>query len=191
MANNSKNKKNNEKDESLGKFILDVVIMMAIIIGIYYLLFSFVFSNETVSGPSMQPTFENNDRLIAVRHFQPERNKVVILKAPDEPDALYIKRVIGLPGDMVTSKNDKIYVNGKQLPEPYLNNHYEMAAHKEGELYTANFTLKKRVPKGSYFVMGDHRDVSKDSRYFGFVKRSALLGEVKVRYWPFNQMKIF
>ena len=186
-----KSSKKNEEDESLGKFILDVVIMFAILIGIYYLVFSFVLSNETVSGPSMQPTFQNNDRLIAVRHFTPKRNDVVILKAPDEKNALYIKRIIGMPGDMVTSKNDKMYINGKQISEPYLNNALKKQANKEGELYTNNFTLKKRVPKDSYFVMGDHRDVSKDSRYFGFVKRSALIGEVKLRYWPLNQIRTF
>ena len=117
-----KSSKKTEEDESLGKFILDIVIMFAILIGVYYLVFSFVLSNETVSGPSMQPTFENNDRLIAVRHFTPKRNHVVIRKAPDQKNALYIKRIIGLPGDMVTSKNDKMYINGKQISEPYLNN---------------------------------------------------------------------
>lgn len=190
MAENAKNK-NEEEDESLGRFILDIIIMVAILIGIYYLLFSFVLSNESVSGPSMQPTFENHDRIIAVRHFTPKRNSIVILKAPDNQNALYIKRVIGLPGEMVTSKDDKMYINGKQLPEPYLNNNFAKVAHKNGELYTNNFTLKERIPKGYYFVMGDHRNVSKDSRFFGFVKRSALIGEVKLRYWPLNQWKVF
>ena len=185
MAQNKKK----DQEESLGRFILDIIIMMAIMVGIYYLLFSFVLSNETVSGPSMQPTFENGDRIIAVRHFILKRNDIVILKAPDEKNALYIKRVIGLPGDMVTSKNDKMYINGKEIKQPYLNNSYKKQANKSGELYTNNFTLRRRVPKGQYFVMGDHRDVSKDSRYFGFVKRSAIVGEVKWRYWPLNQWR--
>ena len=188
MAENTK--KRND-DESIGRFVLDIIIMFAILMGIYYFIFSFFLSNETVSGPSMQPTFENGDRLIAVRHFTPKRNDIVILKAPDQKGALYIKRVVGMPGDMVTSKNDKLYINGKRTPEPYLNNSFERKAHKLGELYTSNFTLKERVPKNSYFVMGDHRDVSKDSRYFGFVKRSALVGRVVFRYWPFNQWKTF
>lgn len=116
--------------------------MFAILMGIYYFIFSFFLSNETVSGPSMQPTFENGDRLIAVRHFTPKRNDIVILKAPDQKGALYIKRIIGTPGDMVTSKNDKLYINGKQIAEPYLNNGYQRKSHKLGELYTNNFTLK-------------------------------------------------
>ncbi|RVU71719.1 MULTISPECIES: signal peptidase I [Lactobacillus] len=187
----AKNRKKKNDDEGIGSFILEFVIMLAVLSGIYYCLFTFVFSNETVSGPSMQPTFENNDRLIAVRHFDLKRNDIVILKAPDEKNALYIKRVIGLPGDMVTSKNDKLYINGKHVSEPYLNNSLAKKATKGGQLYTNNFTLRRRVPKNSYFVMGDHRDVSKDSRYFGFVKRSAIIGEVKLRYWPLNQWRVF
>ena len=186
-------KKQDEEEESLGKFILDVVIMMAVILGVFYVLFNFVLSNDRVSGPSMQPTFEDNDRLIAVRNFTPKRNDVVVLLAPkaanDVPGAYYIKRVIGLPGDKLVSKNDKMYVNGKLLPEPYLENHFKKASNAEGQTYTNNFTYK--VPKGYYWVMGDHRDISKDSHIFGPVKRQNLVGKVKFRYWPFNKIQGF
>ena len=169
-------KKQDEEEESLGKFILDVVIMMAVILGVFYVLFHFVLSNDRVSGPSMQPTFEDNDRLIAVRNFTPKRNDVVVLLAPkaanDVPGAYYIKRIIGLPGDKLVSKNDKMYVNNAQ-----------------GQTYTTNFTYK--VPKGYYWVMGDHRDISKDSHIFGPVKRQNLIGKVKFRYWPFNKIQGF
>jgi signal peptidase I len=185
-----------EENESFGKWLLDVIVIMLVIMGIYYLLFHFVLSNESVSGPSMQPTFESNDRVIAIRHGDLKRNDIVILKAPDQKGALYIKRVIGLPGETVASKNDKLYINGKQVPEPYLNNKYARRDHQAGRLYTFNFNLKNRlgvnrVPKNCYFVMGDHRDVSNDSRYFGFVKRDAIVGIVKFRYWPLNQMRGF
>ena len=186
-------KKQDEEEESLGKFILDVVIMMAVILGVFYVLFHFVLSNDRVSGPSMQPTFEDNDRLIAVRNFTPKRNDVVVLLAPksanDVPGAYYIKRVIGLPGDKLVSKNDKMYVNGKLLPEPYLENHFKKANNAQGQTYTTNFTYK--VPKGYYWVMGDHRDISKDSHIFGPVKRQNLVGKVKFRYWPFNKIQGF
>ena len=84
-----KTKKKNEDEESIGHFVLDIIIMFAILMGIYYFVFSFFLSNETVSGPSMQPTFENGDRLIAVRHFTPKRNDIVILKAPFDIDAVF------------------------------------------------------------------------------------------------------
>ncbi|AWM73725.1 MULTISPECIES: signal peptidase I [Lactobacillus] len=192
MAKNVTKKQDNE-EESLGKFILDVVIMMVVILGAFYLVFHFVLSNDEVSGPSMQPTFEDKDRLISVRNFTPKRNDVVVLLAPkaanDTPGAMYIKRVIGLPGDKIVSKNDKMYINGKRLAEPYLNNKYKKADNDAGHTYTTNFTYK--VPKGYYWVMGDHRDISKDSHIFGPVKRENLVGKVTFRYWPFNKIQGF
>ena len=100
-----------EEKESWGKFFLDILIIWGILFGVYMLLFHFVLSNDTVSGPSMQPTFQNGDRLIAERHAQIKRGEVVIVKAPDEPGALYIKRVIGLPGEKIVSKKAKITDN--------------------------------------------------------------------------------
>ena len=192
MAKNVTKKQDNE-EESLGKFILDVVIMMVVILGAFYLVFHFVLSNDEVSGPSMQPTFEDKDRLISVRNFTPKRNDVVVLLAPkaanDTPGAMYIKRVIGLPGDKIVSKNDKMYINGKKLAEPYLNNKYKKVDNDAGHTYTTNFTYK--VPKGYYWVMGDHRDISKDSHIFGPVKRENLVGKVTFRYWPFNKIQGF
>ena len=101
-----------EEKESWGKFFLDILIIWGILFGVYMLLFHFVLSNDTVSGPSMQPTFQNGDRLIAERHAQIKRGEVVIVKAPDEPGALYIKRVIGLPGEKIVSKNNQIVLTG-------------------------------------------------------------------------------
>ena len=119
-------KKNKQaaEEESWGKFFRDVLVMFLVFVSIYYVVFSFFLANEVVSGPSMQPTFEDGDRLIAVRHFTPKRNDVVIIKAPDQANAMYIKRVIGLPGDTVQSKNDVLYINGKKTAQQYLNNKY-------------------------------------------------------------------
>ncbi|MBZ4027150.1 signal peptidase I [Lactobacillus johnsonii] len=160
-------------------------------IGLYLVVFRFLLANETISGPSMQPAFENNDRVIAVRHSKLSRGDIVILKAPDEPGALYIKRIIGVPGDSIKSKNDVMYINGKAIKEPYLTEYKKKLS--KGQLYTNNFSLEqlyhvKRVPKNCYFVMGDHRNVSKDSRMIGFIKRQDIIGEVKLRYFPFNQI---
>ena len=123
------NKKNKQapEEESWGKFFRDVLVMFLVFASIYYVVFSFFLANEVVSGPSMQPTFEDGDRLIAVRRFTPKRNDVVIIKAPNQPGAMYIKRMIGLPGDTVQSKNDVLYINGKKVTQPYLNNKYQKA----------------------------------------------------------------
>lgn len=193
MSKNNKNTKP-QAEESLGKSILEIVITVVVCMLAYFLLFKYVLANETVSGPSMQPTFESGDRIIAVRHSKLQRGDIVIIDAPDAPGELYIKRIIGMPGDTIYAKNDTVYVNGKALKEPYLTEYKKKMP--KGQLYTNNFTLKQvtgvsKVPKNCYFVMGDHRDVSKDSRYFGFVKQSQVVGEVKVRYFPFNDMKVF
>ncbi|ERL66150.1 signal peptidase I [Schleiferilactobacillus shenzhenensis] len=189
-------KQQEQQEESWGKWWLQTFAMALVFVGIVTLMFTFVLANDQVSGPSMQPTFEGNDRVIALRHDHIDRGDVVILQAPDEAGVLYIKRVIGLPGETVASKNDVMYINGKKYAEPFLNNSLKKQANLAGDLYTENFTLQskglgKKVPKDSYFVMGDHRPVSKDGRSFGYVKRSAIVGVVKLRYWPLNRLKWF
>lgn len=208
--------KQKEENESWGRFVLDIVIIWAVLMGIFFLLFRFVLSNDTVSGPSMQPSFENGQRLISVRHAQIKRGEVVIVKAPDEPGALYIKRVIGMPGEKIVSKNNQIYINNKKLSQPWLTQGKKMIDAGSDTFYSAtqNFTMKSlarsrqfqqyytrsqlnyinkynRIPKGTYFVMGDHRSVSKDSRYIGTIKRKSVVGVVKLRYWPLNEFKIY
>lgn len=208
--------KEKEENESWGRFVLDIVIIWAVLMGIFFLLFRFVLSNDTVSGPSMQPSFENGQRLISVRHAAIKRGEVVIVKAPDEPGALYIKRVIGLPGEKIVSKNNQIYINGKKLNQPWLTQGRKMedAATDTSFAATQNFTMASlaksrqfqqyytksqlkyinqynRIPKGTYFVMGDHRSVSKDSRYIGTIKKKNIVAVVKLRYWPLNEFKVY
>lgn len=183
-----------QEEERFGQWMLQTFIMAAVFVGIIALLFTFVLANDQVSGPSMQPTFESGDRIIALRHASVQRGDIVILKAPDEPNTLYIKRVIGMPGNTVESKNDVMYINGKKYNQPFLKQYENELTN--GTLYTENFSLEslslgKRVPKDSYFVMGDHRNVSKDSRALGFIQKDAIIGVVKLRYWPLNQWRGF
>ena len=198
---------------------IQIVVIFAIAMAIYYALFAFVFSNDTVSGISVQPNFENGQRVIALRHAKIKTGEVVIVKAPDEPGAMYIKRVIGMPGQKLVSKNNKIYINGKQLKQPWLKKGFKMVDHEDGfngthYSQTQNFSISSlattqnyqqfytkaqlkemqktnRVPKGTYFVMGDHRSVSKDSRYIGTIKRKDIVGVVKLRYWPLNSWTVY
>ncbi|MCH4170427.1 MAG: signal peptidase I [Lactobacillus sp.] len=184
-----------EDDASLGRFFLELVVLVLVFAGIGKLLMAFVFANEQVEGPSMQPTFESGDRIIANRHSSINRGDIVILKAPDEPGAFYIKRVVGMPGENIASKNDTMYINGKKLKEPYLNAYKKKLP--AGMLYTNDFTYQglfnkgNYIPKDQYFVMGDHRNVSKDSRMLGTIKKSDILGVVKLRYWPLNKFTVF
>lgn len=173
--------------------LLDIVIVVAVVV----VLKTFVIATHNVSGPSMAPNFMNNDYVLAWRHTSLKRGDVVILHAPD--NALYIKRIIGLPGDTVTSKDDVMYINGKKYDQPYLKAYEEQWASDNNGLFTQNFSLKtlaatnhaSKVPKDSYFVMGDNRPISKDSRLIGFVPRSKIEGKIIWRYWPLTKWSVY
>lgn len=197
---------------------LKTIIIMLLIFLAGYLLNTFVLSNNPISGDSMQPNFQNGQRVIAVRHAQIRRGDVVIIDAPDKPGEMYIKRVIGLPGEKLVSKNQQIYINGNKLSQPWLDQARRMTDHQKGFAglkysTTQNFDLKMlaktdqfaentpvkdvdyilktgRIPKGTYFVMGDHRSISNDSRYIGVIPKSKIVGVAKLRYWPLNKINI-
>ncbi|HET6872726.1 MAG TPA: signal peptidase I [Sporolactobacillaceae bacterium] len=167
---------------------LAVAVIIAVVIR------SFIFTNYVVEGQSMMPTLQDGNRLIVnkiVYHIsEPKRYDIIIFHATPTED--YVKRVIGLPGDKIEYKNDVLYVNGKKVPEPYLNQYKSQLT--SGDL-TQNFTLKQdtgrtTVPKGKLFVMGDNRRNSVDSRIFGFVDMSKVVGKVDLRYWPLNEISL-
>ncbi|MCT6892603.1 MAG: signal peptidase I [Bombilactobacillus mellifer] len=194
----------NSKTKNNFTNFFQTMVLFGIVLIISQLLLTYVLGNEIVNGPSMEPTLYEGQKLLSVKNFKVKRNDIVVLKAPDKIDTLYIKRVIGLPGDKVASKNDILYINDKPIKQPYLtkeikqkkleqfNNTYGQSQ----SLYTNDFTLKSlfdvdRVPKGEYLVMGDNRPISHDGRSFGFVKRNSLSGKVLLRYWPLNKFRGF
>jgi signal peptidase I len=138
--------------------------------------------NKLVSGPSAT-AFER--AILPLR--DPKRGDVMVFKYPDEPERDFIKRVIGLPGETLEMRNKKIYINGQPLEEPYV--HFlEPAA--EGQEVT-QFDLRERygpvrIPEGQYFVMGDNRDNSQDSRYWGFLPRHYIKGKALMIYWSYD-----
>lgn len=167
----------------------------AIAILIAFLVRQFIFSNYIVRGESMMPTLQDGNRLIVNKVGYtvgtPHRFDVIVFHATQTED--YVKRIIGLPGDSITYKNDQLYVNGKRVAEPYLQ-HYKDAL-PQGQQLTENFNLKSktgklRVPEGKLWVMGDNRMNSEDSRYFGFVDQKSVIGKVSIRYWPLNEWEI-
>lgn len=159
---------------------------------IVFLVRNFLFSPTVVSGESMSPTFEKDDKVLINKLSDIERFDIVVFDAPDE-DSFYIKRVIGLPGDTIKVKDDILYINGEAMEEPYLEE-----SKKSNNLnfnFTADFTLQEltgevSVPEDSIFVLGDNRINSKDSRFFGFIANEAIIGEVKFRYFPFSDMGV-
>lgn len=161
----------------------------------------FLLTPVTVSGHSMDPTYENNQKLMGVNYSSIDRFDVVSFNAPDQPGKMYLKRVIGLPGETVEIKDEQLYIDGQLKEQPFLT-HYqqEFAENKlkeayaydeyyqklasEAEHFTADF--KMVVPEGDYCVMGDNRLISHDSRSadVGAIAKEAIKSEIKVVYWP-------
>ena len=158
-------------------------ILFAIVI--VFVMRQFVFSPSIVYGESMEPTFANNDRIIVSKISDVERFDIIVFNAPDGEE-YYIKRVIGIPGDSIMMKDGILYINGEPYDEPYLQKESVFADHVTGDFTLEQLTGEKRVPEDSYFVLGDNRLHSKDSRVFGFVHKDLVIGEVKFRFYPFS-----
>ena len=143
---------------------------------IVYLVNTYVIVNANVPTGSMIPTINPEEKIIASRFAyhttSPERGDVVIFRYPDNEEILYVKRVIGLPGDEVLIKDGNVYINGVKLEEPYVK--------KETK---GNFGPYE-VPEGCYFMLGDNRNNSEDSRFWHnkFVSEEKILGKVVIKY---------
>jgi signal peptidase I len=154
-----------------------------------------------IPSSSMEPTLhcakpgawcegKFNDRVIAnrlaYRLSSPKRGQIVVFRTPakavqcgsGDGGATFVKRLIGLPGDVVSERNGQVYVNGKHLAEPYV----------DPELRDSETASWARVPRGHYFFLGDDRTHSCDSRTWGSVPRSSLIGPVIATYWPLNRI---
>ena len=141
----------------------------------------FLYQPVRVEGTSMLPMLEDQDRLfinkLAFRVGEIHRGDVVVFLYPHDQTKSYIKRVIGLPGDRVRIDQGQVVVNGRALVEPYV------PARFSDERSEPEMT----IPRNEYFVMGDHRSISSDSRDFGPVERKLIYGKAAFVYWPMDQ----
>jgi len=154
-----------------------VIISLAIIVPIRYFLIQPFF----VKGASMEPNFLDGDYLIvdeiSYRFETPRRGEVIIFRHPLEPSQFFIKRVVGLPGENVEVKDGKVYINGSELNETkYLQN-----------IETVG-NVEVKLDKDEYFVLGDNRDASSDSRKWGEVDKKLIIGRAWLRAWPVNRL---
>ncbi len=181
-----------EKKPSAFKEIMDFISPFLAAFIIAFLLKTFIFANAVVPTGSMLNTIQQGDRLVAsrieYRMHDPERYDIIIFQAPDElakgnDKVYYVKRVIGLPGETVTIVNGVVYVSKDGGEAEILRDDFITACTPTG-----NFGPYE-VPEDSYFVMGDNRENSVDSRYWtstNYVKREWIIGKAKFRYYPFN-----
>ncbi len=149
------------------------------------LIVTFVGQVARVDGFSMQPTLEDNDRLIvnklAYQLHAPAPGDVVMLLNPEEPSTALVKRVIAGPDDVVRSVDGRVLVNDVPLPDSFIS----------PEFRSHDSWGPDVVPEGYYWVMGDHRNNSADSRVFSYVPRKYILGKVQIRWWPIGAARVF
>ena len=176
------------------KELMSWIVPIAIGLLLALLIKQFAFQFVRVDGPSMQPNLQNNERVVCLKQAKIHRGSVVVFDANGvDPQVSvkteYVKRVIGLPGDTVEAKNGNLYVNGKKVDQSYISKSERSSGTGTWTLHSISqensWVLHNgayKVPKGEYFVLGDHRSVSNDSRYWGFVPKSKIVGVVKVDF---------
>lgn len=167
----------------LGSFFLDILEVVVFAIGIFFFVYLLIMRPHKIKGQSMEPNFPDAEYLLTEKvtyYFKkPVRGDVVVFTPPVSETDEYIKRVIALPGETVMVSEGKVYVNDKLLVEPYLDSSvytFDEGFLGEGVPFT--------VPEGKYFVMGDNREHSSDSRAFGPVEFKKISGRAWVVYWP-------
>lgn len=179
-----KNKDITSRKRRILRELREDVILLLIVVAAVFLIRNYVLINAVIPSGSMENTIMTDDRVfgnrLAYRFGEPQRGDIAIFRYPDDEEKLFIKRVIGLPGDKVEICDGKVYINDSDTPleEPYLK---EEPVGDFGPYY---------VPEDSYFMMGDNRNDSKDSRYWDntYVKRDKVLAKAVFRYFPLSKI---
>jgi signal peptidase I len=137
----------------------------------------YIMVNKHVYAPT---SFEWEKRLLPIRDVR--RRDIIVFKYPEEPEKDYIKRIVGLPGDIVEVRHRQLYLNGKLQKEPYIQHIYPAGTNLDSDDYPPT-----KIPPGHYFAMGDNRDNSRDSRAWGFVPRDYIKGRAFAVFWSYEE----
>ncbi|MGP4075029.1 signal peptidase I [Halobacillus sp. K22] len=159
---------------------LEWIKAIVVAIALAFILRTFFFATSIVEGASMDPTLENGERVMFNKIIyyidEPERGDIVIIEKPVKS---YVKRIVGQPGDTIEIRDHTLFINGKEQNQPYLN---------QSAIQSTRDFSEVEVPEGHYFVMGDNRSISKDSRNgLGFVEESEIIGRTELVIYPFNE----
>jgi len=170
---------------NLWLFFLDFLETIVVSLAIFAVVYIFLFQPHQVDGQSMEPNFHNKEYIltdkVSYRLGEPKRGDVVVFHSPQDASTDFIKRIMGVPGDMIMLNGGHFYLNGEMLSENYIND--------PGQVMPGRFLREGasvEVPPDQYFVMGDNRLHSSDSREWGFVTRQGIVGRAFFRYWPVN-----
>lgn len=170
-------------------FTSDLIETIVIALVIFLLVYILLVQPHRVSGDSMLPNFENGELILTdkltFKFGEPKRGNVIVFKAPPDRKKDFIKRIVGTPGETISLVNGRVLINKQFLSENYLSPVTQAASGsflKEGE--------DKQIPANSYFVMGDNRSHSFDSREWGFLQKDDIVGRAWVIYWPLTRLSI-
>jgi signal peptidase I len=177
-------------EKSAASSLLREVAEVVVLAFILYFGISFAVQAVHVEGLSMFATLDNNDYLIAnkidYRLHAPQRGDIVILRPPTNNSTDFIKRIIALPGERLLIRDGEVFIDGRHLEEPYL-----PEAWTQDNNWPANGSAGEVIPANEYFVMGDNRNRSQDSRFFGPISRDRIDGKAWFRIWPLGQFDIY
>lgn len=176
--------------ENLRSHIIDFIQTFVVFGAIFALIYLFVAQPHKVSGSSMVPTFHNGDYILtdklSYRFGSPKRSDIIVLKNPRDESQDFIKRIIALPGEKIKIEGNFVYINGELLKESYL----PAATNTSGGTFLKDMEEIKVGPN-QYFVFGDNRNHSSDSRAWGGVTKEEIVGKVFFRYWPPKDFGLF
>lgn len=169
-------------------FFVDLAETFVLVGAVFLIVYAFLFRPYQVNGKSMDPNFHDEEyvltNLISIRFSELSRGDVIVFTSYVEKD--YIKRIIGLPGDKVLLRDGKVYINDHLLDE----NKYLSPDIKTQGGYFIKEGIEFSVPEDQYFVLGDNREVSSDSREWGFVKKEKIIGKSFFVYWPLKSVRV-
>ncbi len=171
-----------EKKKSVGREIFEWIMVVVIAVAAALLIRTFVFEPVRVDGNSMLNTLHNNEYMIVTKYQylfdDPQRFDVVICHFPGRGGTNFVKRIVGVPGDTVEIRDETLYVNGEAIDEPYID-------------FRPVAMAPVTVQEGHYFVMGDNRSNSHDSRAadVGQLQRDQIMGKVRLVAWPFSEFR--
>ena len=167
----------------LGAFFLDIIQVVVFAVAIFLFVYLLILQPHKIKGNSMQPNFPDGEYLltdkVSYRFGEPERGDVIVFEPPGSQGEEFIKRILGLPGEVVSLRGNMFYINGALVDESYI----------APDLPTLPGNYLKEgaeliVPQGQYFVLGDNRTHSSDSRAFGPIPKDRITGRAWVIYWP-------
>lgn len=168
-----------EKRYRLVREIIETLVLTVLM----FLVIRLAVQNFNIDGMSMEPSLHNQELVIVDKwsyfFHEPAHGDVIVFVAPPNPSQDYIKRIVGLPGDVISIQGTNVTVNNKQLSETYVD------PHRQGNPYPPITNMT--VPQGAYFVLGDNRNGSSDSRDWGCVPQQNIVGRAALVYWPLGQ----